>query len=169
MSCCLAARKRGVSTYLELFLLIGIAVGGSGMVLDASLSLVSPSQGASVDILGASVRQGAYAAFESITVSDVGQKPIISMTVSTQPVSATAIYCYSVVNPTSMAVLKSTCPAMTSGPGSVGVTSGVAPGQSVLLQLVIIGQAFALGSSSTITVTGADGSQGSTIVEVVPA
>jgi len=169
MSCSLEAKRRGVSTYLELFLLIGIAVGGSGIVLDASMNIVSQSQGGSVEILGASVRQGTYAAFESITLSDAGQKPVSSFTVSTQPVSTSVSFCYSVVNPVSMAVLKSTCPAMAGNPTSVAVTSTVAPGQSLLLQLVIAGQAFALGSSSTITVTGADGSQGSTTVEVVPA
>jgi hypothetical protein len=149
--------------------LIGIVIGGSGIVLDSALNYSSSGQGQSLSIISTSIKQGPYIATESVVLSDTGQTSFTSLTLSTSPVSSGANYCYSLLNPASMAVVQSTCPTMAPNPSSVPITTDLAPAGSVLIELVIEGQAFALGTSCTVTVTAPEGAQQLLVVEVLPA
>ena len=169
MSCNLEARRRGVSGYLEAFVLIGIVIGGSGMVLDTALKYSSFSQGQSISIVSANIKQGRFLATESVVVADIGETSFSSLTLSTIPTPSGATYCYSLLNPVSMAVIQTTCPTMAYNPSLVPIESGLAPGGSVLIELVLWGQAFTPGASCTITAIAHEGAQQSSVVEVLPA
>ncbi|MDG7010990.1 MAG: hypothetical protein JRN57_02600 [Nitrososphaerota archaeon] len=159
--------KRGVSGYLEVFILIGVAVGGSGLVFGAAARYVGSGAGPSVSIVSATIRQGPYSAVESVTVSDTGTEPLGSLVITTSPAPPSAPYCYSVETPESGALISEACISQ-GDPGSVLVLAGARSGGSVLLELVITGAAFAVGSDHQVSVTAAGGAQASTDVQVVP-
>jgi hypothetical protein len=165
----LEARHRGVSGYVEVFILIGVAIGGSGIVLDAAMRYSSSAQGPSLLISDGTITQSPYIAVEKLVVSNVGQTALGALVISTQPISQTASYCYSLLDPETMKVLQSTCPEMTRGPGSLTIASGISSGESLLVELVVTGQAFSPGSNCMVTVSSSDGIQESMPVEVVPA
>lgn len=161
--------RSGVAGYLEVFILIGIAVFGSGIVFGAASAYTSALQGPSVLVPSATIRQGAYLAVESVTVFNSGQASVTSFTISTPQASSSSSYCYSVLNPSTMAVITSSCPTMTANPRAVTVTSPFAPASAVLVELTIVGQAFTLGSSVLVTVTTSAGAQQSLSLQAVPA
>ncbi len=161
--------RRAVSSYLEAFVLIGVAVGGSGIVLQAASTYSAAVQGPSISVTGATIRQGAYLALESLTVYNTGQIPLNSFEVSTQKVLSSASYCYSLLDPIAQNVISSTCPSMSLNPSLVTFSSSVAPGGALLVELTVMGSAFALGTSCLVTVTTSAGAQQSMNVQVVPA
>ena len=159
--------RPGVSTYLEVFLLIGVAVGGAGIVLGAGLDAVAPAHGGGVSVGDPSIRQGAYAAVESVVVYNTGDAPF-TFVLSTTGVSAAAPYCFSLSDPSDGAVTYASCPAG-SNPGAVVVPSEVAPGEGVLLEITVTGAAFTTGTESTITATTSAGAEGSASAPVLGA
>ncbi|MDE1858457.1 MAG: hypothetical protein KGI26_05285 [Thaumarchaeota archaeon] len=161
--------RAGVSIYLEVFLLIGIALGGAGLVFGAAATLVGSASGPSASIVSASIRQGPYSAVESVTVEDVGTQPLGALTVVTSGAPASGMYCYSVEDPGSGAVLASTCPSLMADPGTVTLSAGVGEGGSVLVELVVTGGSFAVGSTHLVSVTAASGAQADAEVQVAPA
>ena len=161
--------RRGVSGYVEAFILIGVAMAGSGMVLDAAMKYASSAQGPSLAVSDAEITQGSHLAVESLALFNDGSTPSGSITVSTVPVASAETYCYSILDPTTRSVLGSTCPSMAPNFGEVVINPGLAPGGSELLQLVVVGKAFAVGSTCTVTVTSSAGAQQTLAVEVVPA
>lgn len=165
----LAPRRSAVSNFLEVFILIGVAVGGSGLMLGAVSGYFGSFDGPSLSLTGASIRQGSFAAVESITVFDSGQAPMQSFVVTTEPAPGSGSYCYSLLDPATRGLIASTCPTMRAGPGSVNVSSPVAPGKGVTVELIVMGGGFAVGSSYAITVTGSTGSQEAVSAQAVPA
>ena len=161
--------KRGVSTYLEVFLLIGVAIGGSGLVLGAATRYLGSSSGPSVSIVSAAIRQGPYSAVESVAVAESGAGSLGAFNLTTSQAPESAPYCYSVDDPVSGEVLSSTCPGQAVGPGTIEIPPGSVRGGSVLVEVVVAGWAFAPGSSHLVSVTASDGSEASAEVEVVPA
>ena len=144
-------------------------MAGSGIVLDAALKYASSAQGPSLAVSDAAIKQGSYLAVESLALFNDGSIPSGSITVSTVPVASSESYCYSLLDPATMSVIQSSCPSMASNPGEVVTNPGLAPGGSELLQLVVVGKAFAVGSTCTVTVTSSGGAQQTLAVEVVPA
>ena len=170
MRCSLLAKVRpGVSTYIEAFILIGIAAGGAGVVLEAALGYANAIPGPSVAIEDPSIRQGAYAALETLTVVDTGSGTFQWFTLETTGVPASASYCYSLYDPGNASVLSSDCPPSSSGPDPLTVGHPLPPGSALVLTVTIEGDAFTVGSSSLVTVTASDGAQGSVQVRVSPA
>ena len=161
--------RNGVAAYLEAFLLIGVAVGGSGLVLAAGAGLVRSGSGPALSLSGASVRLGRYFAIESVLVYNSGSVPADSFVVSTTGVSEGASYCYSVYDPLRHSAVASTCPTMTPGPSSVELAVGLAPGEGVLVVLTVAGSGWVPGSVARITVTMSSGAQGTIDAGVVPA
>ena len=158
-----------MSGYIEVFILVAIALGGSGMVLGAAGALVGSASAPSVGVASAAIRQGPYTAVESVTVSDLGTGPLGAFTITTSQAPAAASYCYSVEDPAGGAVLSTTCPGYAVDPGTVVVTVAVKPGGSEVVELVITGGAFLLGSAHQISVTTSSGAQAAADVQVVPA
>lgn len=161
--------RAAVASYLEVFVLIALAIGGSAVVFGAALGTATSARGGGVSLAGATIRQGDRIALESLAVYNVGDAPFAWFVVSTGGVPAAASYCYTLYDPAGRTVLSSTCPAVESDPASVNVSARLDPGRGVLVELTIVGPPLALGSVSTLTVTTSDGAQGSLDVEVVPA
>lgn len=157
-----------MAAYLEAFILVGVAIGGSALVFGSAMGLVS-QHGPGISVTDAAIRQGGQFALESLLVSDTGDTPLGSFVVSTGGVSAGASYCYTLYDPLTRSVVSSTCPVMAAGPGSVKVSAAVPPGRAVLLVMTLAGEAFQPGSVSRLTVTASGGAQQGLDVEVVPA
>lgn len=164
----MALERRGASAYLEVFVLVALALGGSGIVFAAGLGVASSAQGPGVSVYGFAVRQGAYFAVESATVYDVGDAPF-TFVLSTSGVSTAASYCYTVYSPEGGATVSTTCPAMSTDPARVPVATALSPGGGVVVELTIAGTAFSLGTDVKVTVTTSTGAQQSADAEVVPA
>ncbi|MDG6909872.1 MAG: hypothetical protein JRN08_05845 [Nitrososphaerota archaeon] len=160
--------RRGVSTYLEVFVLIGLAVAGSGVVLGAGLNAASSSDGPALSLLDATVHQGRYFAVESVAIYNTGDKALGRTVLSTGGVPASSTYCYALYDPLGGTELASTCPAMATDPASVVLGSGPEPGRGVLVVLTVEGSPFAVGSSVRVAVTTDAGAQQSTDVGVSP-
>jgi hypothetical protein len=158
-----------VSAYIEAFVLIGIAAGGSAVVLDAALPYASSIRGPSVAVQDAGIHQGAYLAIERLTVVNLGQTPISSFVVSTSQVPSSVSYCYAVYGLAIGAQLAGTCPAIATNPGSVTIGYPVQPGGAVGVVITIFGSVFGIGSTCTITVTTASGAQQTVGALVAPA
>ena len=164
-----ASKRPGASTYIEVFVLVGIVIGGSGIVLDAALGYTRTMSGPAVTIVGASVRQGAYLASEELAIINSGDGSAASFALVTTGVAPSALYCYSLYNLGTKSLLFSSCPATSQNPGSVPVSYALAPGQSVLVEITVMGEAFTVGSSCQVTVTASSGAQQSVGVQVAPA
>jgi hypothetical protein len=162
-------RKRGISTFLETFILIGIAAGGSGVAMGAALRYFGSLGGGSISIVGASIRQGAFSAVESVTLVYSGETPAASFTLSTSQAPSSASFCLSLFDPANETVLTDSCPSWQTDPGTVEVTTPLVPGDEVTIQLVITGGVFAVGSSHTVAITAEDGSQQIEQVMVTPS
>lgn len=161
--------RRGVAGYLEVFILIGVVMGGAALVMGAALGYFASMGGPSVSIAGASIRQGAHSAVETLLVTDTSDVALGSFVVSTSGAPGSMSYCYSVYDQGDRTVVASACPAPGSDPGSVDVASALGPGSTVLVEVVISGDAFTVGSSHLVAVTSAAGAGGSVEVRVVPA
>jgi hypothetical protein len=158
-----------VSGYLEVFVLVGVAMAATALVFGAMSAYASSLQGASVTLSSASIRQGTYVAFETLTVYNSGSVTSSALTVTTTSAPSSASYCYTLVDPATMATLSSSCPSGSANPGSVAISWQIVPGKGLLIGLTITGGAFAIGSSSLVTVTTSAGSQATLSVQVVPA
>ncbi|MDG7010038.1 MAG: hypothetical protein JRM71_04505 [Nitrososphaerota archaeon] len=161
--------RGGVSTYLEVFLLIGVAVGGSAIVMSAASRFLGPLGGAGVAVEEAAIRQGADAAFETLVVVNTGGSAFSSFVVSTAQSPGGATFCYALSDPSGGAPITSTCPAMQAGPGSFQVDYPLKPGAGVEVELLMAGGAFSVGSEHLVTVTASTGSQESVGALVVAA
>lgn len=158
-----------MSTYLEVFLLIGVAVGGSAIVMSAASRFLGPMGGAGVAVEEAAIRQGADAAFETLVVVNTGGSAFSSFVVSTAQSPGGATFCYALSDPSGGAPIASTCPAMQAGPGSFQVDYPLKPGAGVEVELLMAGGAFSVGSEHLVTVTASTGSQESVGALVVAA
>ncbi len=158
-----------MSGYVEAFILIGIAAGGSAAVLGALFPYASALQGSAIAVEDAGVRQGAYLALVRLTVVNSGQTPIASFVVSTGQVSASGPYCYSVYRPTTGELLATTCPPAPGNPGAATVSYGIPPGGAVGVVITVMGAAFSVGATTALTVTASSGAQQTVGVQVAPA
>ena len=170
MSCSLRRSGRAAaSAYLETFILIGIAAGGSTFVLVAVLPFASAIQGPAVAVEDARIRQGPYLALERLIVVNSGQAPISSFEVSTSQAPSSAAYCYSLYNPTKGVQLGDTCPGKTMDPGSIAIAYSIPPGGAVGIVITITGEAFTVGAQCTVTVTTSAGAQQGVGLQVASA
>ncbi|MDG6986054.1 MAG: hypothetical protein JRM73_04830 [Nitrososphaerota archaeon] len=158
-----------MSVYLEVFILIGVAIGGSAVVYGAASRYVGALSGPSVTVAAASIRQGSYSAVESVTVDGSADGQAGTLVISTSGAPTAASYCYSVMDPYTGAVSTSTCPSMSSDPATVSIPVPAQGWTGVLVQLIVTGGGFALGSGHLVTVTASEGAQATAEVQVVPA
>lgn len=160
--------RTGVSAYLEVFLLIGVATAGSGIVFGAAAGFFGSLGSPTLSIAAVSIRQGPYAAVESVTVVGSGQGSLGNLVITTSGVPSSSTFCYSILDPVSRSALSSTCPTLQPNPGTLSVSPPSGAGISVLVELVIVGNIFTPGSSHLVTVTSSGGAQQSSAAQVVP-
>jgi hypothetical protein len=157
-----------VSTFLEVFILIGVALGGSALVLSASTGYIAGLRGPSISIAAASIRQGSESAVEAVELSNTGTSAARSFVIATSQVSDAATFCYSLLG-SANETMETTCPSMQQGPASVDITYSLQSGSTVEVELLVLGDQFAIGSTHLVTVTASSGAQQSYDAEVVPA
>jgi hypothetical protein len=162
-------RRPGVSTYLETFLLVAVALGASSVAAGAALTYAAAGEGPSMTLAGASASQGPDAATEWVAVYNAGTVALGPLAVDTAGVSGSSQFCYTAFDAASLAVEASTCPSMAAGPSSVSVQVRVLPGRGVSIELVFSGQAFTVGEACEITVSAAQGTQQAAGAEVSAA
>ncbi len=161
--------RAAVSTYMEAFILIGVALGGAALVLGAASVYSSSLHGPSVSLGAASVRQGTYAAVERVMVYNTGDAPISAFTLSNPGVTSAALYCYTLSLPPSTTAAATNCPPTNSGAATVPISFTIRPGVAVLVEVTFAGGAFAVGSTAVITVTTSGGAQGTVSAQVAGA
>jgi hypothetical protein len=165
----LHSARAAVSTYLEVFILIGLAIGGSGIVFEAGLNDTASARGPAVSMSDATIRQGEHVSIESAAIYNTGGAPFSSFVMTTGGVSAAASYCYTLYDPQDGTTLLTTCPGLAADPASVEVVTDLSPGRGVVVELTITGAPFSLGAVTVVTITTSSGAQQSMDVEVLPA
>ena len=161
--------RAGVSTFLEVFILVGVAFGGSSIAYGATGALSRSLQGPSLSVTGATISQGLDAAVERLTVYNSGSTAAGSFTVATTGVASSAQFCYSALNPVTKSIALSTCPTLSTNPTSVLFSTSLQPGASMVVELDLSGAPFVVGSSYPVTVSTRAGAQQTVEVEAVPA
>jgi hypothetical protein len=154
-------QRHGVSTYIETFILIGIAVGGSAIVYSALGGYATSAGGPSVAVPNIILSQGSGAAVEKLVIANSGTASFSSFTISTTGVSSSLQYCAVLSDATGRPLgFSSPPPACGSGTAtnpsyvSINPSSAIPPGQTVILSLVVLSSGeFAVGSSYSVTVS----------------
>jgi hypothetical protein len=155
---------RGISTYIETFTLIGIAVAGTAIVYSTTAGYSASAGGASVALSGVVLSQGQYVAVEKLIIENTGTVPIGSFVISAA-IPANPSYCMTLTSTNSGPVPFSSPPAACGSstsvnPGSIGVSlvQSAPPGVALLMTVNIFsGTEFAVGMQYTVTVTVSGG------------
>jgi hypothetical protein len=168
MRCRLARRSKvAVSTYLEVFVLIGLATAGSAIVYGMTAGLGESAQGPGLLVSYASIRQGQNAAVERLVFTNTGQAPISSFTLSTAGI-ASAQY---LVTLTDAVTGSSVTPSPSSGTIPSQVIQGVTvmPGETISVTLIILsGAEFSIGTRYPV-IMSSTGAQQLQFVTALPS
>ncbi|QQG49007.1 MAG: hypothetical protein HY247_01440 [archaeon] len=152
--------NRGVSTYLQTFILLSVALGGSFAAFRAVAYYPTVISGPSLSISNAEIEQGAGVAIERVTVSNTGPGPLTSVYVLNPGASPALGFCYYAWNPATQASIATNCPAGGSNPSLVQLPFGIGSGGSAVIELTLFsGSAFAAGKTYTVIVGGTPASQ----------
>lgn len=138
------SRRRAVSTYLETFVLIAVAAGGSTAVYSAMAGYVGSARGADFVLTGVEMRQGTYAALERVTVTNTGTTQLGALTVTTS-ISSSPQYCVNLASGSTGGAVDFASPPPACGRGTVAdpasitivPSPAVGPGASVVLSVII--------------------------------
>jgi hypothetical protein len=142
--------RRAVSTYIEVMVLMALVLGTSALVYVVATNIsASESGGASVSISLATIRQGADAAIEKVTVANTGTLTVTSFTMTTVGVTSSSSCYLSILNPAIGATTSGACSF--TGPVASGAIS-LPPGQSIIATVTVDVILFAIGSRYTIVV-----------------
>ncbi len=161
-------RRSAVSTYLEVFVLVGVASGASALVFSMVGKYGASSQGAAVMVTYVSIKQGLNEAVVKLVVENTGSVPFSSFTVSIQGIPAAQFYVSLVNVGTGLTVSPS--PASGTSPASVTESVSVPPGQSLAVTIVIVsGTEFTAGSRYSLIVSTSAAAQQQVFAVAVPA
>ncbi|MGP8125827.1 MAG: hypothetical protein ACLQEQ_08215 [Nitrososphaerales archaeon] len=165
--------RRAVSTFIEVFILIGIVIAGTAIVFAAVTKYEPVSQGASLGISDASIKQGSNQAIVRMVVANTGTVSLSSFTISTVGTSAgiaNAQFYVTLINVATSSTITPSQASGTTGDSAITETATISPGQSVLATITIIGAIeFAIGQSYSVTVSTSPAAQATIQVAAVPA
>jgi len=169
----LRERRRAVSTYLEVFILIGIVTAVSALVYSATTQYEPVSQGPSIAVSDASVRQGIDQALERMVIANTGTVSFSAFTISTVgtgggiPDAQFYVALTNIANSSSMVPLS--VASGTTGDSSITENATIAPGQSFLATITFVDASeFAVGQPYGVTVSSS-GAQASLQCVAFPA
>lgn len=169
----LVRKRKAVSTYIEVFILIGIVVAGTAIVFSAVTKYEPVSQGASIGLSDASIRQGSNQAVERMVIANTGTVAFSSFTISTVGTAAGIPNAQFYVTLTNVATSSSITPSPasgTTGDSSITESATISPGQSVLVAVTIVGASeFTIGQSYSVTVSTSPAAQATVSVAAVQA
>jgi len=167
-------QRRAVSTYLETFLLVAVAAGGSAAVFSAMAGYVGTSRGAEFAVTGAEMRQGTYAALERISIANTGTASLGSFTL-TSTIPPSAQYCANLVYEPGGGTVGFAPPPPACGqgaaadPASITIvpSEAVASGETVVLSVVIYSSSeFQAGTEYSMVVSASGAAEQVTVVAV---
>ena len=139
-------------------MLVGVATGGSALVAMTAGGLGWGSRAPSVTIGDARIGQSPYAAVIMVLVSNTGNSPASSFSVSIPGIGQSQYYVTLADASTGAAVAAS--PSSGSDPSSVAESVAIAPGQSLRVTVVIASSSeFAVGQIYSMLVSEAGGAQ----------
>ncbi len=145
-------KRRAVSTYLETFMLVAVAIAGSSIAYAATSNYTSTAQGPAVAVSDCIIKQGSNVAVERMLISNTGTVAFTSFTILTPAIASNQFY----ITLTDAASGTPTVASQASGtaPMSITETTPILPGQSVLISITIIGSnEFTLGTKYSIIVS----------------
>ncbi len=161
--------RAAVSTYLELFILIGVVVGGSVLVYATTTRYMPVAQGPGVTVSQASIRQGLNQAVERMIIANTGTVSFSSFTITTVGIVNAQFYVTLVNVATSSSVTPSLASG-TTGDNSITETVTISPGQSTLATVTVVSASeFTVGARYSILVGASAGTQEQIFAVVVPA
>jgi hypothetical protein len=165
-------KRKAVSTYLEVFILIGIVTAVTVLVFSAVTQYEPVSQGPSIAVSDASIRQGLDQAVESMVLANTGTVSFSSFTISTAGTTGGISDAQFYVTLTNVANGSSMAPSLASGAtgdSSITENATVSPGQSVLATITIVNASeFTIGESYGVIVSSS-GAQSSLQSVALPA
>lgn len=165
--------RRAVSTFLEVFILIGIVIAGTAIVFAAVTKYEPVSQGASVGVSDASIRQGSNQAVMRVVIANTGTVSFSSFTISTVGTSAgiaNAQFYVALINVATSSTVTPSPASGTTGDSAITETATISPGQSVLATITIVGGSeFTIGQSYSVTISTLPAAQATVQVAAVPA
>jgi hypothetical protein len=168
----LRERRRAVSTYLEVFILIGIVTAVSALVYSATTQYEPVSQGPSIAVSNASVRQGIDQALERMVISNTGTVSFSAFTISTVGTGGgipDAQFYVALTNIANSSSVPLSAASGTTGDSSITENATIAPGQSFLATITFVGASeFAVGQPYGVTVSSS-GAQASLQCVAFPA
>ena len=134
----LRPRSSGVATYLQTFVLIAVALGGSFVAYRAVSVYADSAGGAAIRVWDAGISQGPGTALERLTVSDSGQTDLPSFTVLNPGLGRGFSYCYAVTSSAGSPVVQ-TCPEMALDPTSILIPTNLTSGSTVVVLVLLQG------------------------------
>jgi len=166
-------RHKAVSTYIEVFILIGVAMAGSALVYAAIINYQLAVQGPEITISQASIRQGVNEAIERIVIANTGTVTLNSFTISTAGTSGGIPNAQFYVALTNVATGASITPSPGSGntgDNSITETAAISPGQSILVSITFVSSSeFTIGQTYTVIIDAPGSALASIQVVAIPA
>lgn len=157
-------RRAGISTYIEVFILIAVTLVGAVLIYDAVGQYQSSANAPSLIVNNAQIKQGTSMAIETMVVTTTGKASISSITISTGSplVGPTGTFYVSISPQSGGSSITYTCSVTaTTSVVSTTFTSGtIGPGQTYILTVTIRGgTAFTIGQDYTMIVSTPNGAQ----------
>jgi hypothetical protein len=163
------SERTAVSTYLELFILIAVAIGGSALVYAATYQYQPVVQGPGVTVSQASIRQGLNQAVERMIIANTGTVLFNSFTISTVGIANAQFY-VALTDAASGSSITPPLPQGTTGDNSIAEGMTISPGQTIVASITIASSGeFSIGQSYTVVVSISGGALTSVQVQAVPA
>ncbi len=162
-----STKRRAVSTYLETFILVAVAIAGSSIAYAATSNYTSAAQGPTVTVSGCIIKQGSNIAVERMVISNTGTVAFTSFTILTPGIASNQFYVTLVNAANGTPITVST--ASGTAPTSITETTSILPGQSVLVSVTIIGSnEFTLGTRYSVIVSTSPAAEQELLVFAIP-
>ncbi len=159
--------RKAVSTYLETFILVAVAIAGSSIAYAATSNYTSADQGPAVAVSECIIKQGSNVAVEKMIISNTGTVAFTSFTILTPTIASNQFYITLTDAASGAPIVASQ--ASGAAPASITETTSILPGQSVLVSLTIIGSnEFTLGTRYSIIVSTSPTAEQQLLVFAVP-
>jgi hypothetical protein len=151
MSFSLRPRRQGIATYLQTFILIAVALGGSLVAYREVSAYASSAGGPAIQVSGVSLRQGAGVTIERLTISNSGTSVFHFINILNPNLAPGARYCYTVASISGEAQ-GGTCPSMNPNPTSVEIDSNLTSGSTIVITIILEGSGVSQGRAYPLLV-----------------
>jgi hypothetical protein len=162
--------RPGVSTYLQTFILVAIALGGSVAVYRTVSGYEASASAPSLAITSGTISQGAGVGIETVAVANTGPEAVGNLTIVNEGLSQGASYCFIAFSASTRTVVSSSCPGSSTDPTEVRTGLLISPGATMIVEVTVMGKdAFVPGSAYTVVAVAQGGAQASSSIVAVSA